>query len=167
MFDALSFCKLDEQHLKIVNEIRNEYCEEFLHDSRKFTLEETKEWFNKYKPEYYIINYNNTPVGYFRISNINHYHKNLCMGADIHKDYCGIGIGYHAYKKFIPYLFEKYNLNKISLEVLSTNKKAFSLYKKLGFVVEGIKRQDVLKNNIWVDSIIMSLLRQDYENTKV
>jgi RimJ/RimL family protein N-acetyltransferase len=53
-------------------------------------------------------------------------------------------------------------LNKISLEVLSNNIIALNLYKKLGFVTEGIKRQEVYKNNQWVDSIIMSILKNEY-----
>jgi RimJ/RimL family protein N-acetyltransferase len=38
---------------------------------------------------------------------------------------------------------------------------AYNLYKKLGFVDEGIKRQEVLKNGVYVDSVIMSMLRSE------
>lgn len=161
MASSITFTKLEERHLTLLNEIRNDYCSEFLHDSRKFSLQETKDWFIKYKPDYYIINFNNTPVGYFRVSNINLQNKNLYIGADIHRNYCGIGLGYSAYKKFIPFLFKRYNLNKISLEVLATNNRAINLYHKLNFKQEGIKRQEVLKPEGYVDSIIMSILREE------
>jgi RimJ/RimL family protein N-acetyltransferase len=45
---------------------------------------------------------------------------------------------------------------------LSNNIIALNLYKKLGFVTEGVKRQEVYKNNQWVDSIIMSILKNEY-----
>jgi RimJ/RimL family protein N-acetyltransferase len=88
--------------------------------------------------------------------------KNIYIGADISPKFKGKGLGKLSYEKFIPFLFETYNLNKISLEVLSNNIIALNLYKKLGFVTEGVKRQEVYKNNQWVDSIIMSILKNEY-----
>jgi RimJ/RimL family protein N-acetyltransferase len=101
-------------------------------------------------------------IGYFRLSNYSKENKNIYIGADIAKEYTGKGIAKKAYNLFIPFLFTEYNLNKISLEVLSTNQKAINLYDKLGFVKEGIKREEILKNNKWVDSIIMSILKSEY-----
>lgn len=152
--------KLIYDDLLFLNEVRNLYCEEYLHDSRKFSIEETINWYNKYNPDYYIIEIDGKSIGYFRISNYSKLNKNLYIGADIHPEFKGKGYGFLAYKKFIPELFNNYSLHKIYLEVLSTNKIAISLYKKLGFEVEGIKKEDVLKNNKFVDSIIMSIFNK-------
>jgi RimJ/RimL family protein N-acetyltransferase len=65
--------------------------------------------------------------------------------------------------KFIPFIFDLYNLHKISLEVLSTNTRAISLYENLGFIKDGVKREEVYKNGKWIDSIIMSILKSEYE----
>lgn len=167
MSELINFKKLSREYLSFLNETRNDYCEEFLHDSRKFSLEQTHEWFDKTNPSYYIIFSGEVPVGYFRISNIDLVNKNLLIGADINKNFCGKGIAYQSYKKFIPILFEMYELNKISLEVLSTNERAIHLYKKLGFVFEGIKRKEILKNGNWIDSIMMSMLREEHEKLKI
>jgi RimJ/RimL family protein N-acetyltransferase len=102
-------------------------------------------------------------VGYFRLSNYSELNRNIYIGADIDPQYQGQGLGYRAYCEFLPVLFKKYNLHKITLEVLSTNARALNLYKKIGFITEGIKRQEVLKNGQWFDSIIMSILHQEYE----
>jgi RimJ/RimL family protein N-acetyltransferase len=37
------------------------------------------------------------------------------------------------------------------------------LYKKLGFVQEGTKRKEIYKNGVYIDSEIMSMLRDEYE----
>lgn len=153
---------LIESDLEFLNKVRNEHALEFLHDSRTFTLPETLEWFSKTKPDYYLILAENLPIGYFRITNYNVTNKNLYIGADLAKEYQGKGLAYQAYSYFIPYLFKEYNLNKITLEVLSTNKRAINLYYRLGFVTEGIKRQEVLKGTDYVDSIIMSILKSEY-----
>jgi RimJ/RimL family protein N-acetyltransferase len=47
--------------------------------------------------------------------------------------------------------------------VLGSNSRAINLYYKLGFVKEGVKRQEVLKGTEYVDSIIMSILKSEYD----
>ena len=162
MVKDLNFCPITENDLSFLNAIRNTYALEYLHDSRIFSLEETIQWFLKTSPDYWIIFNKNTKRGYFRLSNYSKENQNLYIGADIAPEYKGKGYASKAYKLFIPFLFEKYNLNKISLEVLSTNTIAKNLYIKLGFIEEGIKRQEVFKNGKFVDSIIMSLLKKEF-----
>ena len=157
----ISFRKIEEKDISFLNATRNFFAKDFLHDSRIFTVEETREWFFSNLPDYWIIEESGKPVGYFRISNYSTINKNLYLGADIHPEYQRKGIAYSSYLIFIPYLFEKYNLNKISLEVLSSNSRAINLYKKLGFVIEGVKREEILKENKYVDSIIMSILKNE------
>ena len=155
----IDFYKLTCDDLIFLNEIRNECAFEYLHDSRKFTLSDTIKWFNELKPNYWIIMYNNEKIGYFRTSNYSNNNKNIYIGADLHEKFRGKGLAYESYCKFIPFIFEEYNLHKIYLEVLSTNQRAINLYNKLGFKIEGIKKEDVYKNGYWVDSIIMSIFK--------
>jgi diamine N-acetyltransferase len=156
--------KILESDLEFLNQVRNTYANLYLHDSRIFTLEETLNWFNTYSPNYYIIFLHNTRIGYFRISNFSEINKNVYVGADLDSKYHGQGLAYKSYLKFIPFLFESYNLNKISLEVLENNERAICLYKKLGFKVEGIKREEVYKNGKYINSIIMSILHSEFKD---
>lgn len=157
----IEFSKLVYDDLSFLNEVRNECAEIYLHDSRTFTLEQTIEWFIKTNPDFWNIWNNNERIGYFRTSNYSIKNRNIYVGADLHKDYRGRGLAYESYCKFIPFLFNEFNLHKISLEVLETNQRGFNLYKKLGFKVEGIKKDEVYKNGIWVNSIIMSILKNE------
>jgi len=158
------FKKIQLEDLEFLNSIRNQYAQEFLHDSRQFSISQTIEWFKKYSPDYHIIFYNDQKIGYFRISNYSEENKNLYIGADIHPEFKGNGLASNAYKEFMGILFRERFLNKISLEVLSTNQIALNLYKKLGFKIEGIKREEILKKDGYVDSIIMSILRSEVED---
>ena len=47
----INFKKIEKSDLSFLNEVRNGYSEEFLHDSRKFTLDQTEQWFDKFNPE--------------------------------------------------------------------------------------------------------------------
>lgn len=163
----LSITKVLISDCRFVCNLRNECAEKFLHDSSIFTYEQVLEWFTDLHPEYYILWMENERIGYFRTSNYSEKNRSIYIGLDLHADYRGKGIGFSAYKKFIPFIFSKYNLNKISLEVLSTNISAIALYKKLGFVTEGIKRLDVCKNGIFIDSIMMSMLLSEMKSNRI
>ena len=158
----ITFKKIEYCDLEFVSRVRNLYAEKYLHNSVTFNLCETIEWFDKTKPNYYMILNDGETIGYFRLNNHSVENKNIYIGADIAPEFSGKGFGYLAYKEFIPQLFEMYNLNKITLEVLATNDRAIHLYKKLGFVIEGVKRDEVLKPDGYVDSIIMSILKNEY-----
>lgn len=152
------------EDVPFINEIRNSYAAEFLHDSRTFTLNETYDFYNKHVGKdfhYIIIELSGIAVGYFRISNYSEQNNNCYLGCDIHPKYANMGIGYRAYCSLLPNLQNlsifKRPLHKVSLEVLSSNHRAIKLYEKLGFTVDGVKRDEVYKDGIYINSVIMSI----------
>lgn len=165
----ISFYKIKESDLEFLNTVRNQYAIEFLHDSRTFSIEETKKWFIETSPLYYIIqdDVSKNRIGYFRLSNYSKENKNIYIGADIAPEYRGKGYAKPAYIQFMDLIFQYYDLNKISLEVLHTNVVAINLYKSLGFIQEGIKREEILKNGVWIDSIIMSILKSEFYKNRI
>jgi RimJ/RimL family protein N-acetyltransferase len=159
----ITFRAMCASDLEFFNEVRNSCAEKYLHDSRQFTLEETQEWFLTTPNIYYIIEVYNEKVGYFRTSNHSEMNKNIYIGADLHEDSRGMGFGYAAYDLFINHLFNTYDLHKISLEVLETNGRAIHLYKILGFVEEGRKREEIRRGGMYFDSVIMSILKSEWK----
>ncbi len=79
----------------------------------------------------------------------------------------GHGIGAAAGKLILEYGFEVLNLNRIFLRVFARNERAINSYKKAGFVYEGLFRQDVIIDGVKEDVVFMSILREDYEKSKV
>ena len=76
----------------------------------------------------------------------------------------GKGYSKEATLETIQFAFESLGLNRISLKVLERNSVAISLYKKIGFMIEGKLRKGVFKNNDFEDELIMSLLKSEYPN---
>lgn len=163
----IEIINMTKDHIPFFTSVRNECAVEYLHNSNTFSVQQVCQWFDKNKPDYYIILHEKSPIGYFRVSQHSEENRNLYIGADLHKDFHGKGLAYESYCKFIPFIMKKYNLHKVSLEVLGTNQRAYNLYFKLGFVQEGIKRQEVLKCKKYIDSIIMSILKEEMENSKI
>ncbi len=149
--------KIVESDLPFFLEVRNDCAIEFLHDSRVFSIEEALSWFQTTNPNYYIIEYNNEKIGYFRTSNYNSEDSSIYIGCDIHMNYRGKKLAYESYLKFISLIRKELNIYTINLEVLSTNTRAKNLYKKLGFVFNPEKSKPILKNGNEVLSEFWSL----------
>lgn len=80
---------------------------------------------------------------------------------------CNKGLGTEAISMFIKYGMEELELHKISLEVFSFNPRAERVYQNVGFKLEGIKREDFLYNNEYIDTKIYGMLKADYLDKKV
>lgn len=79
------------------------------------------------------------------------------------QSYRNQGLGSEAIQLFIQYGFEQLNLHKISLEVFSFNPRAEHVYTKVGFKLEGIKREDFKYNDKYIDTKIFGLLKSEYD----
>ncbi|MEM9027653.1 MAG: GNAT family protein [Pseudomonadota bacterium] len=63
--------------------------------------------------------------------------------------------------------FEALSLNRIELEVYAFNPRARRVYEKMGFVLEGTRRQALLWDGDWVDAHMMSLLRDHFDSRSI
>lgn len=73
------------------------------------------------------------------------------------------GLGTEAIRLFLCYGFEKLGLHRISLNVLSFNPRARRVYEKLGFVTEGVLREEHRWGEEWIDVTIMSILAHEWD----
>jgi RimJ/RimL family protein N-acetyltransferase len=129
--DVFTFKKLAQTDLPFFIHVRN-LSVEYLHDPRKFTLEEAKTWFaSTPKSSYWIADLNGIQIGYFRLNEISP--SELQVGADLHPDFRGMGIGERMYQAFFRDVLSKSNYKRYSLRVLTSNTRAINLYKALGF----------------------------------
>ncbi|MGE7904566.1 N-acetyltransferase family protein [Peribacillus sp. NPDC094092] len=78
------------------------------------------------------------------------------FGMMIRKDCRGYGIGKELIKALLEWAEANPFIEKVSLGVFSTNQRAISLYKKMGFVEEGRKIKEFkMSEREYVDDIIM------------
>lgn len=80
------------------------------------------------------------------------------FGVSILKEYWGNGIGEELIKCLIDWGRNSGIIRKINLRVRADNKRGIHLYKKLGFLEEGILKRDFLINGEFYDSLAMGLL---------
>ncbi|ARI79237.1 hypothetical protein HM131_15495 [Halobacillus mangrovi] len=92
----------------------------------------------------------------------------MCIGGSAKRNrhsakvVTGVLAGYQG-KAWASQLFAKvdrwaidHHIHRLELTVMIHNERALKLYKKIGFKVEGIKKQSLLVNNKWVDEYLMA-----------
>lgn len=78
------------------------------------------------------------------------------FGMMIRKGFRELGMGEYLLKALLEWAEKNPLIEKVSLGVFSTNKRAISLYKKMGFIEEGRKINEFkLNDNEYVDDILM------------
>lgn len=73
------------------------------------------------------------------------------------------GLGTEATRMFIGYGFERLDLHRISLDVINFNPRGRRVYDKVGFVTEGVLREEHRWVDQWIDVTIMSVLAHEWD----
>lgn len=74
----------------------------------------------------------------------------------------GRGLGTEATRLIVGHGFEQLGLHRIQLEAYAYNLRALHVYEKVGFAVEGIRREIELRDGEWVDEVLMALLDHEW-----
>jgi len=77
------------------------------------------------------------------------------------QNYRDQGYGRDALQLCLPYMFERFQLHKVCLRVLTYNTRAIRCYEHCGFRKEGLLREEMHVDGVWYDLIYMGLLRSD------
>ncbi|MER5991070.1 MULTISPECIES: GNAT family N-acetyltransferase [Streptomyces] len=74
----------------------------------------------------------------------------------------GRGLGTEATRLIVGHGFERLGLRRIQLEAYGNNPRALRVYEKVGFVVEGVRREVTFRDGEWVDEVIMAILDREW-----
>jgi len=103
-------------------------------------------------------------VGNCSLMNIDWTNRNAEFGIVIgEKAEWDKGYGTAAVRLMLRHAFTNLNLHRIMLRVYETNPRAIRAYEKAGYQHEGRQRQAVFLNGEYVDVLMMSVLRPDWE----
>jgi RimJ/RimL family protein N-acetyltransferase len=74
----------------------------------------------------------------------------------------GRGVGTEALGLLLRYAFEELGLHRVQLAAWADNHRALHVYRRAGFVVEGVRRQTRLRDGVWTDEVLMAVLEDEW-----
>ncbi len=106
-------------------------------------------------------------IGNTGLHNASSENRSADLGIMIGEKECwGHGYGTDALRTLVRFGIEEMNLNRIALDVYDFNERAIASYLKCGFVEEGRRRNDIFREGRYIDVVMMSVLREDWERAR-
>lgn len=169
----LKLRELERKDLKIINEWRNDpNLISFLGAPFRFiNIEVDEKWFDTYMANRavnvrcaIVDDSDDIIKGVVSLNSIDFLNQsaelNIMIGDE---DNCGKGIGTFAVNEILKHAFKNMNLIRVYLAALEENSRARHLYEKVGFVQEGILRKSNFKNGRFVNMVMYSILREEFD----
>lgn len=150
--------------VKWINDTDNN---QFLHYDLPLREDKTLLWFNSIKDRTdradFTITYNGEPAGLIGLLYIDNKNRKaeyyITLGGS---EFKGKGIATIASKLLIEESYHNYNLNKIYLYTEVENKSAQRLFERIGFIKEGLLKEDLIQEGRKVDRFIYGLFVEEY-----
>lgn len=152
---------------KKVEWINNPENNRFLHYDIPISVSGTEQWFDSHIGDTSrydaVFEIDGVPVGTIGLLSIDRKNSKaeyyIAMGEPAYK---GRGIAAEASKMILAYGFEELQLNRIYLFTEVENIAAQRLFEKIGFVKEGVFKQDIYSHGQFADRIAYGFLREDW-----
>ncbi|TDQ37150.1 GNAT family N-acetyltransferase [Aureibacillus halotolerans] len=106
-------------------------------------------------------------IGDIVLNEISAINRDAGMRVALFDKFTGKGHGTEAIQLMLEYGFGILNLHRVDLEVYSINPRAIHVYEKIGFKKEGVKRQNWYYNHEYYDTVLMSILEDEYRERYV
>ena len=108
----------------------------------------------------WVIEHDGRSIGFVNFRDVKPKAKSCEIGIGIGEpDLWGKHLGREALLLEIAYLQDQLGLHRIGLSVISHNDRAIWMYKSLDFVVEGIERDGIARDDRFLDDVKMALVR--------
>lgn len=137
------------------------------------TKEDTEQLIKKYLLQYagkkgmhFLIKYENEPVGSISLKQFSWDVNSGEIGYWLSPDYVGKGIVSQAAEGILEYGFNYVNLHKIEIWAADKNEKSKQVPERLGFVKEGVRRDNEFLHGQYFTMAIYGLLKTEWEARK-
>ena len=98
---------------------------------------------------------------------INQIHKHADWAFYLNPDFLTAkGLGTLMEFHFLNYVFSNFEIEKLNCEVLEINPSVIKLHKKFGFTEEGIRRNNIIKDNSRIDVHLLGILKEEWNQIK-
>lgn len=169
ILEPLSLSHLTEEY---VNWLNDPEVNSYLDSGGDYTFKKLKDFLKDVEKKNILfwaihLNHNHKHIGNIKIDPVNFKHG-LCEYGILlgDKNEWRKGFAKEASLMVIDYCFNSLNLRKMTLGVVEDNENAVTLYKKLGFIIEGVYIDHRYHNNQYWNTLRMALFNKMYNSKR-
>lgn len=102
-------------------------------------------------------------LGLLSLHGLNRFHQRGSIGYDLAREFWGQGIASEGVGAVVQFAFDQLSLNRLEAVTISDNYRSVVLLERLGFTLEGARREHSLEDDgLFHSSSIYGLLRREY-----
>jgi UDP-4-amino-4,6-dideoxy-N-acetyl-beta-L-altrosamine N-acetyltransferase len=106
------------------------------------------------------------PVGVVALNAINRLHGTADWAFYLDRAVQGKGIGSLIEFWMLDHAFNEVGLHKLNCEVLQNNPSVIRMHQKFGFQIEGVRRQNVLKDGSRIDVVLLGISAEEWQTRR-
>jgi diamine N-acetyltransferase len=138
---------------------------EWENDTSYWIISNTVVPFSKYTLKLYLENSHipdNVSIGTIDLFDFDPFHKRAGLGILIaRQDYRRKGYASMALKCLVDYCFKTLQLHQIYCNILANNCESMDLFKKIGFVQSGLKKDWIKTSDGYLDEYMFQMINPD------
>lgn len=154
-----------------VRTLRNQQdVRKFMYTSHEITEQEHANWLASLqgnpRQQVFVVIKDEQAVGVVSLNAINVLHKTADWAFYLDVGLQGKGLGSLVEFWMLDYAFDVAGLEKLNCEVLAMNAAVVKMHQKFGFEVEGVRRQNVVKDGVRVDVVLLGITKAEWQNKR-
>jgi len=162
---------INEDDLQMVLAWRNsERINRYMFSNHSITMAEHRRWFEGLAAAErfcLIFELNNRAVGVVNITELDSYDNKCSWGFYLGETGLpkgtGLLMGYHG----LQFIFAELGIRKLGSKSFAFNKNSIHYHQKLGFMEEGILRQECKKNEVFEDVVLLALFKEKWQQHRL
>ena len=163
---------IQQNDLEIIRNWRNSAeISQYMYTNDQISQQQQENWFKNIQTDVtqklWMIEYDDQKIGVANLYNIKQNFKTCYWGFYLgNSSIRGAGIGSKVEYNVLKYVLEEMNFNKLLCEVFISNESVIKMHEKFGFRREGYFREQILKNNKFIDIVSLAMLQSEWKSVK-
>ena len=158
--------KCTEEQKKAVREVRNqESVRKSMYSEDEIPLNEHLGWVERLRTDtrqiVFVVLVEGIVSGVVSVNAIDRLHLKSDWAFYLDENVRG-GLGAALELGLINFVFNDLGLEKLNCEVIETNEAVVKMHKKFGFIEEGFRRENIIKNDARIGVFFLGLTKNDW-----
>lgn len=157
----------DQQVQAQVRELRNHRdVKRFMYSDHDISEAEHGNWLRSLagnsRQRVFVIRTDDRLAGVVSLNAIDTAHRTADWAFYLDPDLQGKGLGSLVEFWLLDHAFNEAGLEKLNCEVLATNPAVVKMHQKFGFAIEGVRRNNILKEGARIDVVLLGITRDEW-----